>query len=394
MAGRPVDTPARSWGTALVLAQGEIIREGARLRADLAGVDEAPSLAGPWAALCADLAEENPFFAPSALIPALQSYADEHVRLACVWSGDDLAGLWPVRKHRTYARLPLSSWSTWSHAHCYFGAPLVRNGYEKPVLTEFFTLLCEGGDGRSFARLDRIDRDGPIYAAAKEAAANEHRLCYEAGAIERALLQGGASAEATIAVHVRKKKRKELGRLRNRLDEMGTVAFREITPADDVDEWTAAFLALEDRSWKGKERTSLKSDEADARWFRETLAGAYASGTLHFLRLDLDGRPLAMLVTLLSKGAGYSLKICHDPEFDRYSPGVMIEIEAMRSLLSREDFRFADSCATPDHSMINGLWRARRIVTGLNVSGRGLAPRAALGLAKTLEGARARFAKR
>jgi len=137
----------------------------------------------------------------------------------------------------------------------------------------------------------------------------------------------------------------------------------------------------------------MKSNPVDAQWFRDTLAGAQAAGALHFLRLDLDGRPLAMLVTLMSKGAAYSLKICHDPEFDRYSPGVMIEIEAMRSLLERADFRFADSCATPDHSMINGLWRARRVVTGLNVSGRGLFSRAGLMLAKSLEGARARFPK-
>ncbi len=369
-------------------------REGQiSLRAALLGVDETPSLAAPWASLCDDLAEENPFFAPSALIPALGAYGDDRVRLACVWSGDDLVGLWPVQKQRTYARLPLSYWSTWTHAHCYFGAPLIRRGWEEPVFAELFALLCEGEEARSFVRLGRIDRDGPLYAAAGAAAKKDHRLCYEAGAIARAALHAGASAEATIAVHVRKKKRKELARLRNRLDEMGAVAIHEITPTDDISEWTDAFLALEDRSWKGKERTSLKSDKADADWFRETLAGAHKQGTLHFLRLDLDGRPLAMLVTLLSNGAGYSLKICHDPEFDRFSPGVMIEIEAMHSLLSREDFRFADSCATPDHSMINGLWRARRVVTGLNVSGSGLTARAGLAFAKMFEGARARMAK-
>ena len=65
----------------------------------------------------------------------------------------------------------------------------------------------------------------------------------------------------------------------------------------------------------------------------------------------------------------------------------------MRAWLADDGFRFADSCAAPDHSMINGLWRARRVVTGLNVSGRGLGARASLSLARGLEGARARFPK-
>jgi CelD/BcsL family acetyltransferase involved in cellulose biosynthesis len=193
--------------------------------------------------------------------------------------------------------------------------------------------------------------------------------------------------------HVRKKKRKELQRLRNRLNELGDIAVREATPTDDIAAWTEEFLILEDKGWKGKKGTSLKSSERDADWFRNTLRRAHEADALHFMRLDIDFRPIAMLATLMEGGVGYSLKICHDPAFDRFSPGVMIEIEAMRSLLAREGFRFADSCAAPDHSMINGLWRARRVVTGLNVSGRGLGSKAGLALAKALEGARDRFPK-
>jgi hypothetical protein len=41
--------------------------------------------------------------------------------------------------------------------------------------------------------------------------------------------------------------------------------------------------------------------------------------------------------------------------------------------------------------MINGLWRARRTLIGLNVSGRGAGARASLGLARLVEGARAKI---
>ena len=66
---------------------------------------------------------------------------------------------------------------------------------------------------------------------------------------------------------MRKKKRKELQRLRNRLNELGEIAVREATPTDDITAWTEEFLLLEDKGWKGKKRTSLKSSERDAEWF-------------------------------------------------------------------------------------------------------------------------------
>jgi len=379
-----------------VTAQGDIIEGGAsgdNVRAALMSCGEAARLEAAMPALCEGLIEDNPFFAPAALFPALKAYGDEKTRLACVWQGDRLIGLWPVEQRLFYAKLPYRYWATWTHPHCYYGAPLIACGFEETALKELFAVLCEGDEGRSFVRLGRIVRDGPVYQAAAAAARADKRISYEAGAIARAALQGGASAEATLAVHVRKKKRKELQRLRNRLNELGEVAVREATPTDDVAAWAEEFLLLEDKGWKGKKGTSLKSSDHDADWFRQTLKRAHEAGELHLMRIDLDWRPIAMLATLVINGAGYSLKICHDPDFDRFSPGVMIEIEAMRSLLGRAEFRFADSCAAPDHSMINGLWRARRVITGLNVSGRGLVSKAGLALAKALEQARDRFPK-
>jgi CelD/BcsL family acetyltransferase involved in cellulose biosynthesis len=361
------------------------------LRSALVPAADAASLAPEWEALCGELLEENPFFAPGALIPALKAYGDDRVRLACVWSGDALIALTPVAAKRFYAKLPVAYWATWTHPHCYYGAPLIRRGFEEEALDGLFALLCDGAEGRAFLRLARLDRDGAVLKAAQAAALRRNRVAYDAGAIARAALQAGASAEATLAVHVRKKKRKELARLRKRLEERGEVSLRLLSIEDDLRQWTEDFLALEDKSWKGAEGTSLKSDKRDAAWFRETLAGMDKKARLHFLRLDLDGKAIAMLATLIADGAAYSMKICHDPEYGRYSPGVMIEIEAMRSLLTRPDFRFADSCAAPDHAMINGLWRARRVITGLNVSGAGAAARGTLALARLLEGARARL---
>ncbi|WDI32711.1 GNAT family N-acetyltransferase [Hyphococcus flavus] len=361
------------------------------LSADVNQFDE--RLLSAWRRLAGDLAEENPFYESWALVPALQSYADKKVRLACIWSGDELLALLPVRASRGYARLPVAHWKSWIYPHCYFTTPLVKRGAVAAALSSLMALLCDGDEARDFLSLSRIDCEGNLLKTAEKTVQMAGRSMYETHRIGRAILRSGASAEATLAVHVRKKKRKELKRLRNRLEELGHVHVREYSGNDNLDQWIEAFLALEDNGWKRKRRTSLKAHEADEYWFREAISAASIAGKLHFIRIDLDDRPIAMLVSLIANGAGYSLKICHDPDFARYSPGVMIEIEAMRSLLERDDFLFMDSCASPDHSMINGLWRARRDLTTLNISGSGLRRRTITGLCRRLEGVRAKVSK-
>lgn len=365
------------------------------VRAELLTIDVADDqlFQAAWRALGGDVVEENPFYAPWALAPALGAYGDDKVRLACVWHGEgpsaQLIGLLPVRARRGYTHLPFSYWESWTYPHCFFTAPLVRRGFEDAFFLALFDLLGAGPERRMFLHLHRVDRDGPLVGAAHKAACANARVSYDICAAERAVLFAGASAEATLAVHVRKKKRKELKRLRNRLEEQGRIIIRELNDREDLERWVEDFLVLEHKGWKGDKATSLKTRAEDTDWFRQMAAGAFADGRLHFIRMDIDDRPIAMLVNLVANGAGYSLKIAHDPDYDKFSPGVMIEIEAMRALLGLADFRFMDSCAAPDHSMINGLWRARRMITGVNISAAGLRARAGLSFCRMIEGSRA-----
>lgn len=363
--------------------------------AELIGRREAAAVAAPWRSLAGDLVEENPFYEPWTLLPALEHYGDDQVRLACVWDGPArtaLLGLAPVAAQRGYARLAIDYWTVWTHPHCYFAAPLIRRSHERRVAEALLTLLCDGAGGRRFFQLRRIDPDGAIVRAFHDVAADA-RHCYVADSHARAALLAGPAPAAYLESALRKKKRKELSRLRRRLEERGAVRFFRLDDAAQLSAWTEAFLALEDKGWKGAGGTSLKSSPADAAWFRDSLAGAFAAGKLEFLRLDCGGRPIAMLANFVVGGAGYSLKIAHDPEFARYSPGVMIEIEATRRLLADPAFTFMDSCAAPDHPMINSLWKGRRRIASVNVSGTGAADKAALRLCHALETTRGALAK-
>lgn len=340
------------------------------------------ALEAEWDDLARDAVEPNPFYSPALLIPALASYADDQVRLATVRDGRGrLIAFAPVAPMRGYSRLPVSYVATWMHPHCFFAAPLIRRGAEREALRALFDLLDAEG---SFLRLRHLGEDGKLFAAARAAAEEAGRLCAPSARYRRAALYGGFDARETLDRALTSKKRKELRRLRSRLAEQGELVFETLRSEGLLEEWSEAFLALESAGWKGRERTALASAPEGQAFFRDAVRRAFAAGSLAFHRLSVGGRPIAMIVNFAERGSAYSFKIAHDEEFARYSPGVMIEIEMMKAL-EKEQFDFIDSCAAPDHPMINSLWRDRRGVAALNVSGRSARSRLLFRLLTDLE---------
>jgi len=106
------------------------------------------------------------------------------------------------------------------------------------------------------------------------------------------------------------------------------------------------------------------------------MAAGWARGQVLLTALRLDGRAIAMLLTLVSGNAGFSFKTAFDEDFARFSPGVLLQRETLGLLTSRK-LAFIDSCAAQDHPMIDSLWRERRAVVTLSLPLPGAANRLA-----------------
>lgn len=334
---------------------------------------EATLIEAEWADLAQNAVESNPFYSPALLIPALDALASENVRLALVRDARGrLIALAPLAPAVGYSRLPIRYLATWMHEHCFFAAPLIRRGAEREALTALFDLA--EGDG-AFLRLRHLDAGGPIHAAAIEAAAKTGRLASPSARYSRALLLAGYETDAYLREALTGKKRKELRRLRARLEAEGRVSLETLIERGDLSLWMQDFLTLEASGWKGRAGTALAAKAENRAFFAAALSRAFDLGALDFHRLAVNDRPIAMIVNFKRGGECYSFKIAYDEEFARYSPGVMLEIEMMRALEGRKDLSFVDSCAAPDHPMINSLWRERREIEALNVSGKRASPR-------------------
>ncbi|MEW4448441.1 GNAT family N-acetyltransferase [Qipengyuania sp. JC766] len=318
--------------------------------------------------MSADAQVPNPFFTEWGLRPALDALDPKSsVKLASLFSGQQLSGLMPLAFRGDYYGYPLPHFSGWLHANAFDGTPLVRSG----AAEDFWRALldwCDANSGRAlFLHIPLMDRDGPVFAGLKAVTADQGRAAAIVQEEDRASLNTELGSEAYYEESLSTKKRKELRRQHRRLAEVGELSFARETGEETLDDWIAAFLALEAAGWKGENGSSLAAAPATDTIFRETLTGAARAGALERLSLTLDGKPIAMLANFIVPPGAFSYKTAFDEEYARFSPGVLLQRENL-ALLDRADIAWTDSCAAPDHPMIDRIWRERRRMVRVSVA--------------------------
>ena len=320
-----------------------------------------------WDALTQWTACPNPFHESWYLLPALESFDPEgKVRLLRFEADGVLAGLMPLTHGWRYYRHPLPHWSSWTHANCFLGAPLVARGLEKP----FWRALLGWADAHAartlFLHLADLPLDGPLHDAMLAVITEQGRPAALVRREERALLASDLSSAAYLEQALSGKKRKELRRQHARLSEQGELRFERQRDAAGIHEWIEAFLWLEAQGWKGKAGSALSMEAETTHLFAAALNAAAAKGRLERLTLSLDGAPIAMLANFITPPGAYSFKTAFDERFARFSPGVLLQRENL-ALLDRTDIEWCDSCASAEHPMIDHFWRERRAIGSVSI---------------------------
>ena len=330
-----------------------------------------------WNALARGAAEPNPFFEPWYLLPALRRFDPAgKVEILRFERGGELAGLMPVAQTWRYNRWPLPHLRAWTHANGFVAAPLIAPGAERAFWAAFLAWADANTGPALFGHLPQLPLDGALATALQAEAATQRRRIALVHREDRALLASNLSPGAYLEHAVRAKKRKELRRQHARLAEEGKLAVERYADDGCLATWIDHFLALESAGWKGKAGSALASHDATAGLFRDALRGAADRGRLERLSLKLDGRPIAMLANFITPPGAFSYKTAFDERFARFSPGVLLQLENL-ALLDNPAVVWCDSCATPEHPMIDGLWTERRAIGRFSIAIGGNAKRAA-----------------
>jgi CelD/BcsL family acetyltransferase involved in cellulose biosynthesis len=341
-------------------------------------------LRAEWQSLAACASEPNSFSEWWFVAASVRHLADDSVRLAEVRQGTRLIGVLPLVIERHYGRVPVRYVQNWRHHHQFLGAPLVQEGKEE----DFWRALLGALDGAAWApgflHLRDLPEDGRLHMALITSAAAMGRPAPTVYRETRAFLQTSLSPDDYYSQTVRKKKRKELARLRNRLAELGSLTTRRFSAGDSLSAWCDAYLKLEQSGWKGQEGSALACRAATSGFFRDALTGADERGHLQLLALELDGQPIAMLVNFLAAPGSFSFKTAFDEAYARFSPGVLLQIDNL-AILEQPGIEWMDSCAAEQHPMIESLWAERRSLIRVTIPLRGAQRRLAFSTARTLE---------
>jgi CelD/BcsL family acetyltransferase involved in cellulose biosynthesis len=333
-----------------------------------------------WESLARRSLEPNAFHEPWLMLPGLEAFgAGKEVLFVLVHGAagpqadalPELLGLFPLEYARRYRGLPLRHLRLWRHRHCFLGTPLLDAARSREVLSRFLDWVAD--DARScVVEWEMVAADGP-FLRALNAVMNERRQpVHVAYSYERGLLCRRASPEDYLNEALPRESRRELRRLERRLGEQGSLAYEELTQPAETGDWVERFLAVEASGWKGQRGSALASTEANRHFFTRAATLGAERGRLMMLEMRLDGRPVAAKCNFLAAaGGGFTFKIGYDEAYRRYSPGTLLELENIRRFHQRPALSWMDSCAAPDHFMINRLWLDRRaLLTCVTATGR------------------------
>ena len=176
---------------------------------------------------------------------------------------------------------------------------------------------------------------------------------------QRAALRINGTYEQWQADNFDHKRRKEFKRLRTRLSERGDLTLETLSHSSDLRGFVDDLLELEAKGWKGARGTAMNADEASADTFREICINLQRSGVLRFWTLKFNGKPIASLFGMVEGTQGWIVKIAYDETFAKYSPGVLLILDATQALFAEPHLELVDSCAIPGHPMIDRIWRDR-----------------------------------
>ena len=347
-----------------------------------------------WDSLLDRRLEDNVFVDPAfCLTAASHLAARERPRFLMIWDGAPIAqrsliAVCPV----VVPRNPLRRLATgWVHDLTAIGVPLLDRDRARLGLETMLGHMAERLPGHGGMLFESIPADGPTAALLRHLAEATGRGFAVLDQWHRAVLRPGGTPDRAGLGALSPKSSKEIRRRTRRLADLGRLDYTSLRDGD-LDVATAQFLDLEASGWKGRAGTALRRDASRAAFAQTMIRLLGNQDRCRIDRLALDGAPIAMAVVLSCGRTDYLWKIAYAEDLARFSPGVRLVLE-LSDRQGRDGRVLAtDSCAVPDHPMIDRLWRDRLAVQDIAIAlgpDRNRAFRFALTGEKTWRGLRA-----
>lgn len=333
-----------------------------------------------WEQLSRAALEDNVYYTPSyaaALLDTCEKNVDVH--FATAWMNDILVGFLPIVVPKTYPPYVLRIGMAWETKYTFSCMPLLHREYARESAEQLMMLLESVHQGEWLFPLMNVE--GQCCTLLKDVLDTRGAPWIVINDFDRASLVPGATFDDHMVNCVAAKRRKELGRTRRRLSEIGELRHEVCQSAEDLSRAMAAFLRIEAKGWKGRKGTALDCADATRNFAYRVFQGS-EDNQCRADMLTLNGSPIAVSYVLFAGNTGFTVKCTYDEEFKSYSPGLLLEESVLRSFLD-EGWAGRLDAATAGEHVIDCLWADRIPVADL-----------AFSLAKTLPDTRLRTFER
>ena len=324
-------------------------------------LSELEPIADEWRELAARALEPNIFYEPAFALPAAKIFGRDSGALL-VWSGTSprkLLGFFPARIEPRRYGLKLPVLVGWTHPYAPLGMPLVEREAVEPVIAAWLAHLADDPELPGLLLLPHLPTDGPFATALDAIVRRAQMPVADFNTHQRAQLVPDDDrlfyVERTLGQH----RHKELRRYVRRLGDAGALLFTTASEPEPVAAAIADFFTLELRGWKGKAGTAAVLDDDVHGFITAAVAGLAAEGKVAINRIFIDGRAIAVTITLRSADTAWFWKIVYDEKFAQHSPGVVLTFAVTEDLVEDTTLVRTDSCATANHPMIDHIWRER-----------------------------------
>jgi Acetyltransferase (GNAT) domain len=331
------------------------------LRVEWRPLSDLGLVARQWRELAGRAVEPNVFYDPAFALAAAPVFGRDAIA-ALVWSRSvpsTLVGFFPARVERRRYGIALPVLVGWTHPYAPLGSPLVDRELRESVIDAWLDCVARDPQLPKLILLPYLPFEGALANAFDAVCARTGRRQTFFARHARALLAPAMMRAGYLERSIDGKKRKELRRQRKRLADGGRVTFIETIEAPAVAHALDDFLALEARGWKGRAGTAARCQGEIERFMEKAVTALACEGKARISRLCVNDQAVAALVTLCSGATAWCWKIAYDESRARFSPGVQLLLDQTERLLGDSRVERADSCATPDHPMIDHIWRER-----------------------------------
>jgi hypothetical protein len=317
--------------------------------------------------LAGDLAAQNVSYEPWAMLPIAAACAGTRTFVFVLvfedspTRGSRLIAFFPFERVTLHPLMPLSCLRLWADPFNYLNArcdPLIRRGYESctNVLLDWF---AHGQAGADLLNLRGLTDSTPVTRAIMLRLSDDPSLKHIHGTIESHLYRRQADASSYMSAALSSKSQQTLRRYERRLQDLGSVEYADVGPGTDVEPLIDEFIDLEHKGWKGQQGVSVVA-YGHRELVRQILAQAHRQKRLSLLTMRVGGKLVAARCVFLASPGSFLFKLTYDEDdlYAKRSPGLLLELEAIRRMHSDEELlgmgvEWLDTCSSPYSSIFS-----------------------------------------